>query len=565
MKHFLVLFMSGLFLISCMAVSKSKMPQPSAELPPNQISAFHEAVRLKIAQQWEASIQQFEKYLLLNPKDDAAYFALYELYSIQKNSAKALQNLERAHQLDTKNTWYIQELAFLNFEQQNYEQSQKYFEKLLKVESRNPDFLYGYAECLVKQGKAEAAIEALNNTQDQVGVFPELSIQKFNLYQSIKQTGKAENELLKALDVYPNDPQLLAILTDFYFQTQNGMKAVQTLEALVKSDPNNGRAHMALADIYRQQNKYKQAMNEYLLAFQKDDVDLDSKIRVCIKWMETPHVKDPLFVELLNVLSLNHPSDAKVATLEGDYWSTIENKAKSLKAYQRSISIDPSKYVVWNQVLLLEFELFHFDDLLKDSKECINLYPTMPVPYLFSALSNNRFNHFQEAKTMANLGIDLTLNDNALLTEFYVQLGIAYLGLKNDKEATKSFDEAKSISNNSDFVKKEIAYHLAYFKIDIRLALEMIEALLAKSPDDPIYLATKGYVLMANKSYTEAETVLLQAIELDDTNPEFYEYLGDVQQQLGKKTEAQEKWQKAFEMGLQTPNIYLKINSANGR
>lgn len=542
------------------AQKKDKKSKGAPAMDLKYIQQFHEAVRLKTMRQYQEAIIQFEKCIEMNPKDDAPYYALSGLYAYKKDNVKSLSNLEKAAELDPSNSWYTQELAYAYFEQSKFNESKKQFEKLLKKEARNPDFLYAYAECLVRLGKTDAAIDALDKTEDQVGVFPDLSIQKAKLYQSIKNNKKAEEELLNALAKFPKEPQLLAVLTDFYFQIDEVEKAIKMLEALAKADPENGRAHLALGDIYRQQNKFKEAFVEFKIAFASDEVEKDSKIKIVIQLFETSHLQDPVMIELLDILTQKYPNDPKLKTLEGDYYNNNNNTSKALDAYKEALKHDKSKFAIWNQVLLLEYELYRYEDLKLDSKAAIEYFPNQVTPYLMFGVSYNKLAAYQEANDVLTAGLDLASSDKGVLSEIHVQLGIAKLGLKKGEEAQKHFDEALKLTNFSPYVKNELAFQLAHFKIDFNTAEVLIDDLIKNNPDDALFVGTKGYILMQQKKYSDAEKYFLKSLSLNPLQPFVHMYLGDLYNLTSRPSDAKRSWKEAKIQGLQFNSLDEKIN-----
>ena len=100
------------------------------------------------------------------------------------------------------------------FKQQDFPKAVEQFKRLTENEPRNVEWQYGYAETLVKSGEVPRAIEALNTTEDQVGINPQLSIQKYSLYMSVDQMESAVKEIELARESYPKDAQLIATLVD---------------------------------------------------------------------------------------------------------------------------------------------------------------------------------------------------------------------------------------------------------------------------------------------------------------------------------------------------------------
>jgi len=219
------------------------------------LEAFHQGVRLKMVGDVDGAITAFNTCLTIKQNDDAVYFALAQLELKKGNKPQALTHFTKASQLDPKNIWYIKEMAYLHYDNQEFEKAVPEFKKLVEHEAQNLEWLYGYGDCLLRTGKVQEAINVLTKAEDIMGVTPDLSVEKYNLYMSLKKETEAIKEINKAREVFPNDPQLIATLVDHYFQKGEASKAIELLEQLVLADPDNGRAHLALGDIYRQQGK----------------------------------------------------------------------------------------------------------------------------------------------------------------------------------------------------------------------------------------------------------------------------------------------------------------------
>ena len=94
---------------------KKSAPITKANFP--YIEKFHEGLRLKQKGEFDDAILALNYCLGVRKDDDAVYYALSEIY-IQKNDLmKSADAIQKASLIDPKNTWYLQELAYMNFEQ----------------------------------------------------------------------------------------------------------------------------------------------------------------------------------------------------------------------------------------------------------------------------------------------------------------------------------------------------------------------------------------------------------------------------------------------------------------
>lgn len=556
----IILFLSLAILSACGSVKKTgKETKQFSAMDYPYIEAFHEGVRLKTRGQVTEAITQFEKCLAIRQNDDAVYYAMSELYLMKNEPVRSVEYIQKAAKLDPKNIWYTQELAYMYFEQGNYTEAVKNFDLLVKSQPQNVEWLYGYAECLVKVGKVAEAIKALDRTEDQIGIYPDLSIQKFKLYVQIKQPEKGIQEIEAARKIFPDDPQLLATLVDYYFQTGKELRAVSLLEDLVKATPENGRAHLALADVYRQQGKQAEAYVELKKAFTCEDVEIDTKMKILINIHEASYKIDPEVYELVDLVVMQYPEEAKAHSIKGDYMLRAEKEDEALKSYKEALKYDKKQYPIWNQVLIMEYQRSQFEDLYIDSKACLEYFPTVATVYLLNGVSAVQTKRFDEAITVLETGKELVVNDRALESEMYGQLGEAYFNKNKVEEGKTNYDKALKLDPKSALLRNNYAYRLALAKTDLDIAYTMIDEVLNESGESAHYLDTKGFVLFQQSKFAEAMQLFEKAYSLNGKDKIITEHLGDGYIKTGNKEKAIEYWKKAKELGSTNKNLDKKI------
>ncbi len=561
-NHFWSSILLSLLMVSCgILKSKGKSDQPQltkANFP--YIEKFHEGIRLKEKGEIDDAIDALNYCLGVRQNDDAVFYALSELY-IQKNDLiKSAEAIQKAAEIDPSNTWYIQEIAYMNFEQKKYSEAVKSFEKLVKKEPRNVDWLYGYAESLVRLGKTQDAIDALDKTEEQIGVVPDISIQKFNLYVQQKQPEKGVLEIEKARKSHPEDPQLIGVLVDYFFRTKQDDKAIGMLEAMAKADPTNGRVHLGLADIYKQKGKIDEYYTEILRAFACIDVDIDQKMKVLIDIHERNSKLTERDFQLIDILVAQYPTDTKAYSIQGDFYLKIENEPKALLAYKNALKYDQSKFPIWNQVLVMEYQKTDFDNLFIDSKKCLEFFPSNSSVYLFNGIAANQIHKFDEAISTLETGKEFISNDPVLKAEFEGQIGEAYFGLKKYTEGKKSYEKSLELDKNSTLNMNNFAYRLANAKIDLEKAEELIKKVNEKSPGQPHFIDTYGWILFQKGNYTKSFELIKKAFELDPKDKIIVEHMGDGYFKEGNIPKAIEFWKRAEELGSTNKNLRMKID-----
>jgi tetratricopeptide (TPR) repeat protein len=557
--RFLILFVFFGLLISACGTSKKVVPQKTA-FSPRYIELFHEGVRTKERRQYENAITIFEACISQNTNDDAAYFALSELYGYTNQKEKSIAALEKATTIDPKNEYYTQDLAIKYLATNNYKLASQTYQKLLKINPRNPDWLISYSECLLKSNKLKEAFETMELLQVAIGETPEIAIEKYKIKRYLQQEKEAEQILLIAIEKFPAENELLAQLIDYYFETKNDDAAVKLLFKLAKSDPKNGNVHLTLAQYYLERGDKLNTYQELKLAFQCPEISLQTKTKSITYFLDKQVKVDLQVIELVNQLTIDHPTEAKVFTLLGDIQSKNGNDTSALASYHKAIELDPSHYSIWEEVVIMEYEFRHYQQLYLDCKKAIELFPTKNKLYLLAGVSANQLKKYTEAIDLLEIGKEYVGKNVELKAEFYAQLGQAYFKNKQQVEANESYTKAIELAPTNQLNLNNYAYYLACEKIELEKAERMIKEVLTVSPNDSHFLDTYGWVLFQKGKYAIALTTFQEALKITQKEPLILEHIGDCQFKLGNSNEALIYWKLALEKGSKNAILPKKID-----
>lgn len=525
------------------------------------IQTFHNAMRYKVKGQTQNAIQAFDSCLVIRPTDDAAAYGLSQCYLQIDNKTKAAEYTELASKLDPNNIWYTQELGYMYYNQGKFTEAEKCFTKMVKAQPNNVDWLYAHSEILKRLGRQNEAINSLNKMEDQLGVLPDLSIQKFELYLSLKQDEKGIQEIQKAREVFPDDLSLIGTLVDYYFSKREIAKAQSMLVELVKNDPSNARANLALGDLYYRQLNKPEAYKYFKAAFQGTGVDIDTKMSVLLEMYEKQVVIDKELIELADLLIASYPNDAKGHSVKGDLLLRNNQKEEALVSYKNALKFEETKFPIWNQVLMLEYELTKFDDLYKDARACSALFPTISSVQLLYTIACVQIDHFQEAIDAADMGKDLVVNDPVTEAEFYAQKGDALFALKKIKEGIEMYETALVINPSNLLTKNNYAMRLALANTDLERAEKLIHEVINAGGKNAPYTDTKGVIFFKQGKFKEALEQFTISDELDKENKNYVEHMGDAFFKLGDTAKALEFWKKAQSLGSKNKSLSKKIQT----
>jgi tetratricopeptide (TPR) repeat protein len=474
---------------------------------------------------------------------------------------KAAEFTEKAAKIDPANIWYTQELAYMYFEQEKLEDASRCFQKLVTAEPRNIDWLYGYAEVLKRLNKKQEAIGLYDRMEEELGVIPDITLQKYDLYLSAHQDEKALNEIEKARKVFPDDIQLLGTSIDYYFQHRQVDKAREMLVQLVKADPRNGRANLALADLYMRENNKKEAYAYFKAAFQGEGLDIDTKMNVLLTFYEQQSRIEPEVFQLAEIMIDKHPEDARSYAIQGDLLLKNEEESEALSSFTEALKYDESKFPVWYQVVMLEYRLKRFEDLYRDSRACSALFPTMSNVQLLYATACVQTGRYQEAIEAAETGKDLVINDPGTEASFYAQRGDACFLLNRVSDGIASYEKALELDPKNQLNKSNYALRLALANVQPEKAMQLISVVVKEYPKQPAFSDVMGVVLFQQEKYTDAFTYFELANQLQPNDYGILEHLGDVFFKLNDVSQALEYWKKAKSLGSKNKVLDKKIQT----
>ena len=547
-------------MVSCKTsdgILKSDAPVSSKDYP--YIDSFHKGMQLKVQGRNDEAIVELEKCLLLRQDDDAVYYALSKLELDRGNLEASATYIQKAHEIDEDNIWYVEELAYMYFENQEYEKASQSFENLVKAEPRNIDWQYAYSEALMQSGKSKEALEVFKTMEAQVGKHPHFALQRYNVFMQSGNKTAAEEELLKAKKEFPQDPSIIGTLVDFYYQTEQVAKAEQFLIELVEADPQNGRAQLALADMYQRRNEMDKAYNALKMAIESPELDIDTKMGVLINIQEQSTIIPVELFPIVEAFTAMYPNSAKAHSILGDYKIRDEKKEEALLAYQKALELDKSLFPIWNQVLILQYEANDFEGLYEYSNNCLELFPAASTVYLLKGISANKTGKHKEAADALVVGMEMIVNDNSMKAEFYSQLGEAYFGTGEDDASIKSYKKAIELDYKSTAIKNNFARRLAAMNRELELAKSLSEQITEAFPNESIYLDTRGWILFLEGEYTDAQSWFEKALEADPQSVIAMEHLGDVLAKQNKIAEALEYWIQTRETGVKSDVLEKKI------
>ncbi len=495
----------------------------------------------------------YEKCLEMNPNDDASLYELSKINLMENNTEEALVQIRRATEIDPYNSYYLVLYANVLQAFEKYGEAAKVYQQLIELSPLNLDYYNQLAVSYLYEGKSMDAIKVYNDLEQKIGITEEFSMKKQSIYLQEKKVDKAVMEIEKLIDQYPTETKYYAILAELCLSNGMNKKAEEAYAKIAEIDPDNPYIHISLADFYRKNGNKGQAFEELKIGFANPNLDIDSKVQILINYYTVTEIYEDLkdqALELSEILIETHPDDPKAYSMYGDFLYQDKRLEESRDAFRMVISLDSSKYLVWEQLLFVESEINDIDAMLEESLQTIELFPEQPLPYLFAGGAYSQKKEWEKCVTVLNKGLYFVVNNILMEAQFYAYLGDAYNQLGDDPKSDEAYDNVLKLDPDNDYVLNNYAYYLSLRNENLEKAAEMAKRATELKPNSPANQDTYGWVLYKMGNYTEAEIWIGKSIENEEeASGVLLEHYGDVMWQLGNTEKAYVYWLKAKEKG----------------
>ena len=525
---------------------------------------YYEAANLKNAGKYDAAYDLFSYCLSL---DTASSPVLYELamFQLQRNRPeKAVEMLKSAVAHSDDNFTYRMTLAGLYRNLGMYGEASDSYEELVKRYPDKSELNYYLADALTQEGEIGAAIDAYNVLESIMGMNETLSLQKFKLYQTLKQPDKAFEEIEKLANKYPMNARYRLLMGDLHLENEETEKALACYQQAHEIDPDDPRYIVSMANYYDQTGDKEAAEQEIRDALVNEKLDVETKVGILSRYVQRLQQTqqgienaNSLFQTLLD----QHPEDTELKLMYGSLLMAQQKEEEAKFQFQLVTEMEPSNEGAWQQLLNISLKGEDIPEVIRICTRCKELFPEAPEYYFYLGIGYYMQEKYQESLDTYYAGLKIIPEGNGVVkSNFYGQIGDLYYQMEKMDEAYKAYDEALKYNENNAPVLNNYSYFLTLDKKDLKKAERMAAQCIKLEPDNATYLDTYAWVFFVQGNYTLAKIYIENALSKDKTNSaELVDHYGDILYMSGEKDKALEQWKKAKEMGKDTDVLKQKI------
>ena len=245
----------------------------------------------------------------------------------------------------------------------------------------------------------------------------------------------------------------------------------------------------------------------------------------------------------------------------GDFLIRDKKYDDAKNAFIKVLDFDKSKYIIWEQLLMILTFQSDTVNMLKYSNQAIELFPSQPYLFLVKGMALYNQNDFESAIKAFEFGKNLLIDNDGTALNIWVYLAESYHKIANHNKSDAAFDKALSMNLKSTYVLNNYSYYLSLRSENLEKAISMAEKLNRISPNNSSYQDTYAWVLFKAKQYDSAKIWIEKALTNGgDTNPTILEHHGDILWMLNDKVNALLFWQKSKDAGNKSILLEQKIS-----
>ena len=483
-----------------------------------------------------------------------AYYYLGQYYALLKDRQTAQRYFEKTAALEPDNATYLETLANVYYGQKEYDKAIDAFERLYDKNRDRVEVLAVLVQLYEQQKDFDKAIKTLTRIETVEGKSERLSYAKSRFYTEMGNKKAAVAEMKTLSDQYPNDNNFRTLYANTLYVNGQQKKALAIYDKILKEEPDNRNAQMAMLAHYNERQDSVQAngMLERILqnkyASTEDRVAL---LRQVIGESEQSGGDSTRVLQLFRMILDMPQQDADMALFCATYMNLKKMPNDSIrKVLEKALDISPDNAAVRLQLVSFAWQAKDRDRVISLCQDARQYNPDEMAFYYYQGIAYYQKDQLDEALNAFQNGIGVITpeSDPAIVSDFYAVMGDIMHQRGMEQEAFAAYDSCLQWMDDNIGCLNNYAYYLSEKGIQLEKAEQMSYRTIKAEPKNATYLDTYAWILFMQKRYSEAKIYIDQTLQCDsDSSSVLLEHAGDIYYHTKDVERAVTLWQKALE------------------
>ena len=483
-----------------------------------------------------------------------AYYYLGQYYALLKDRQTAQRYFEKTAALEPDNATYLETLANVYYGQKEYDKAIDAFERLYDKNRDRVEVLAVLVQLYEQQKDFDKAIKTLTRIETVEGKSERLSYAKSRFYTEMGNKKAAVAEMKTLSDQYPNDNNFRTLYANTLYVNGQQKKALAIYDKILKEEPDNRNAQMAMLAHYNERQDSVQAngMLERILqnkyASTEDRVAL---LRQVIGESEQSGGDSTRVLQLFRMILDMPQQDADMALFCATYMNLKKMPNDSIrKVLEKALDISPDNAAVRLQLVSFAWQAKDRDRVISLCQDARQYNHDEMAFYYYQGIAYYQKDQLDEALNAFQNGIGVITpeSDPAIVSDFYAVMGDIMHQRGMEQEAFAAYDSCLQWKDDNIGCLNNYAYYLSEKGIQLEKAEQMSYRTIKAEPKNATYLDTYAWILFMQKRYSEAKIYIDQTLQCDsDSSSVLLEHAGDIYYHTKDVERAVTLWQKALE------------------
>jgi tetratricopeptide (TPR) repeat protein len=357
------------------------------------------ARHLADANQFEQAGLESDRALELAPKESEHHLLKGKLFSVKRQSDKAIEEYKECIALDPDQLECYTMLAREYMVQKEDGKAEKVIRSYLARDPSNPDALFFLASLNTKEEDLDKAIPLYERVLDEDPKYYKALTALAQIYLEKKNYPKALEYLLSWEQLAPNDIATKLRIGLLYYEQKNYPEAIQRFVRVLELEPDNDRVLYYLGILEAQNQDYPRAAEFFSRVEKKSRFYKDAVIRLALVLSEQNKTWQAITI---TKNALGEKKDIPdLYELLGNLYGIEEKYRDALKAYDQGLKRFPDQEdLLFSKGILLD-KMGKFEESMAVMKRIVELNPdhAPALNYLGYSYADRNIN-LQEALQM---------------------------------------------------------------------------------------------------------------------------------------------------------------------
>ncbi|MDR1257882.1 MAG: tetratricopeptide repeat protein [Tannerellaceae bacterium] len=525
---------------------------------------FYEGLNLKNAGKYDAAFDLFTHCLSIDSTSAPLLYELSVFYLHIQQPAIAVEALRQAVMYGGGNSVYKIELASVLRNLGMSAEAVDTYKELVAAYPEKLDLYYYMADAMANGGDIAGAISTYDMLESVSGMSEGLSMQKYKLYNMLKEDDKAFREVEKLADKFPMEARFTILVGDLYLEQGKTAEAYEAYRRAYDAEPSSPYYIVAMANYYEAVNDKTAAETQIRNALVNDRLDVETKVGILSRYIlglqqSQKEVKNA--AALFETLIGQHPEKTEIRLMYGDI--LLDGGKDEEAGFQFSLvtEMEPENAGAWQRLLNAALKTRNSREIIRICTRCTELFPASPEYYFYLGIGYYQEENYEKALETYREGLGIVPVENKeLKSTFYTQIGDICHQHGQEEEAYAAYEQALELNDKNILALNNYAYFLSLAGKDLKKAERMSAQCIRLEPDNATYLDTYAWIFFRQGNYTLAKFYIESALTKDNSgSSELVDHYGDILFMSGNKDEALVQWKKARDMGKNTGTLNRKI------